>query len=56
MVAKRVIHEVAHQWWGHTLSAKPVAGGSLFVEGFAKYTEAVVMEKMYGKSALYDIE
>lgn len=53
LVAKRTIHEVAHQWWGHTLLAKPVVGGSLFVEGFAKYTEAVVMEKMYGKRALY---
>jgi len=55
LVAKRTIHEVAHQYWGHTLSAKPVAGGSLFVEGFAKYTEAVVMEKMYGKRAIYQL-
>ncbi|WKK64580.1 ABC transporter permease/M1 family aminopeptidase [Lutimonas zeaxanthinifaciens] len=55
LVAKRTIHEVAHQWWGHTLFAKPVAGGSLFVEGLAKYTEAVVMEKMYGKRALYEL-
>lgn len=55
LVAKRTIHEVAHQWWGHTLSAKPVAGGSLFVEGFAKYTEAVVLEKLYGKKALYTL-
>jgi len=55
LVAKRTIHEVAHQYWGHTLSAKPVAGGPLFVEGFAKYTEAVVMEKMYGKRALYQL-
>lgn len=55
LVSKRTIHEVAHQWWGHTLTAKPVAGGSLFVEGLAKYTEAVVMEKMYGKSALYEL-
>jgi predicted Zn-dependent protease len=53
LVAKRVIHEVSHQWWAHTLSAKPVPGGSLFVEGFAKYTEAVVLEKMYGKGVLY---
>ena len=56
VVAKRAIHEVAHQWWGHTLSAKPVAGGSLFIEGFAKYTEAVVLEKMYGKRALYHLK
>jgi len=55
LVAKRTIHEVAHQWWGHTLSAKPVAGGSLLIEGFAKYTEAVVMEKMYGKRALFTL-
>ncbi|TJY38062.1 ABC transporter permease/M1 family aminopeptidase [Pontimicrobium aquaticum] len=55
LVAKRTIHEVAHQWWGHILSAKPVAGGSLFVEGFAKYTEAVVMERLYGKRALYTL-
>ncbi len=55
LVAKRTIHEVAHQWWGHTLSAKPVAGGALFVEGFAKYTEAVILEKLYGKKALYTL-
>jgi uncharacterized protein YihD (DUF1040 family) len=55
LVAKRTVHEVAHQWWGHILSAKPVAGGSLFVEGFAKYTEAVVLEQLYGKSALYTL-
>jgi ABC-2 type transport system permease protein len=55
VVAKRTIHEVSHQWWGHTLSAKPVAGGSLFVEGLAKYTEAVVLEKMYGKGVLYEL-
>ncbi|MFI1773745.1 M1 family aminopeptidase [Thalassobellus citreus] len=55
VVAKRTIHEVAHQWWGHTLSAKPVAGGSLLVEGFAKYTEAVIMEKMYGKRVLFTL-
>ncbi len=55
LVAKRTIHEVAHQWWGHTLIAKPVAGGSLFVEGFAKYTEAVLLEKRYGKGVLYTL-
>lgn len=55
LVAKRTIHEVAHQWWGHTLTAKPVSGGTLFVEGFAKYTEAVIMEKLYGKSAVYTL-
>ncbi|WP_271405177.1 ABC transporter permease/M1 family aminopeptidase [Tenacibaculum soleae] len=55
VVAKRTIHEVSHQWWGHTLSSKPVAGGAFLVEGLAKYTEAMVMEKMYGKGVLYTL-
>ncbi len=55
LVAKRTIHEIAHQWWGHTLSPKPIAGGSLFVEGLAKYTEAVIMERLYGKRAIYTL-
>lgn len=55
VVAKRTIHEVAHQWWGHTLSSKPVAGGALLVEGLAKYTEAVILEKMYGKGMLVEL-
>lgn len=55
LVAKRVIHEVSHQWWGHTLIPKMVEGGSIFVEGFAKYTEAVILEKMYGKSAVWQL-
>lgn len=55
LVSKRTIHEVAHQWWGMILTPKIVQGGSIFVEGFAKYTEAVVMEKMYGKGATWQI-
>ncbi len=55
LVAKRTIHEVAHQWFGHILGAKNIEGGSVFVEGFAKYTEAVVMDKMYGKSAVWEL-
>jgi len=55
LVAKRTIHEVSHQWWGHTLIPKMVEGGSIFVEGFAKYTEAIILEKMYGKSAVWQL-
>ena len=43
LVAKRTIHEVAHQYWGHTLSAKPVAGGALFLEGFAKLLNQILI-------------
>jgi hypothetical protein len=55
LIAKRTIHEVAHQWWGHILSTQSVSGGAIFVEGFAKYTEAVVMEKYYGMHSLYQL-
>tara|TARA_R110000868_G_scaffold378658_1_gene644135 strand:+ start:4408 stop:7980 length:3573 start_codon:yes stop_codon:yes gene_type:complete len=55
LVAKRTIHEVAHQWWGHILSTQSVSGGAIFVEGFAKYTEAVVMKKYYGMHSLYQL-
>ncbi|MCP9290264.1 M1 family aminopeptidase [Gracilimonas sediminicola] len=55
LVAKRTIHEVAHQWWGHMLSTQSVSGGAIFVEGFAKYTEAAVMEKYYGMTSLYQL-
>lgn len=55
LVAKRVIHEVAHQWWGNYLTPKVTRGGAMYVEGFAKYTEAVLMDKLYGKSALVQL-
>uniref|UniRef100_UPI004047EAAC M1 family aminopeptidase n=2 Tax=Roseivirga sp. TaxID=1964215 RepID=UPI004047EAAC len=55
IVAKRTIHEVAHQWWGHILSPNRGEGGSFFIEGLAKYTEAVIMEEMYGKSAVWSL-
>ena len=55
LVAKRTIHEVAHQWWGCILTPKNTDGGALFVEGFAKYTEALLLEKMYGKGALWQL-
>ncbi|WP_298902734.1 M1 family aminopeptidase [uncultured Psychroserpens sp.] len=55
LVSKRTIHEVAHQWWGMILKAKNVKGGSFIVEGFAKYTEGVVLEKMYGMGTLWEL-
>jgi aminopeptidase N len=55
LVAKRTIHEVAHQWWGHQFSTQSVSGGQIFVEGFAKYTEGVVMEKYYGLPSLFQL-
>lgn len=50
VVARRTIHEVAHQWWSHQLTPKRVAGASLLTEALCKYTEAVVLERLYGKA------
>ncbi len=55
LVAKVTIHEVAHQWWGYQLTPKNISGSGLFVEGLAKYTEAVVMEKHYGMPSLFQL-
>jgi len=55
LVAKRTIHEVAHQWWGMLLRPKIIEGGSLLIEGFAKYTEAVIMEQKFGKAAIWQL-
>ncbi|MFC4635315.1 M1 family aminopeptidase [Dokdonia ponticola] len=55
LVSKRAVHEVSHQWWGMILKAKNVDGAGFLVEGFAKYTEGVVLEKMYGKGALWQL-
>ena len=55
LVAKRTIHEIAHQWWGMLLRPKIIEGASLLVEGLAKYTEAVIMEKEFGKGALWQL-
>ncbi|MEM7375126.1 MAG: M1 family aminopeptidase [Bacteroidota bacterium] len=55
LVAKRTIHEVAHQWWGMLLRPKIVEGGSFLIEGLAKYSEAVIMEKIFGKRAVWQL-
>ncbi|MBB4657826.1 ABC transporter permease/M1 family aminopeptidase [Parvularcula dongshanensis] len=41
-------HEVAHQWFGHQLSAAPVQGSTMLIESFAQYGALLVMEDLYG--------
>ncbi|WP_268036186.1 M1 family aminopeptidase [Algoriphagus sp. PAP.12] len=50
---KRIIHEVAHQWFGHLLAPKNLPGAGFFVEGLAKYSEAILMESLNGKGDLW---
>jgi hypothetical protein len=51
LVSRRVAHEVAHQWWGHTVDAADVAGGSMLTETLAKQSEQLVVASLHGDAA-----
>jgi ABC-2 type transport system permease protein len=46
------VHEVAHQWWANKLAPANVVGMDMLTESLAKYTEAVLIEKVFGKMYL----
>lgn len=45
-------HETAHQWWAGQVAAPAGPGYALLTESLAKYTEALVTEKRFGKMYL----
>jgi len=45
-------HEVSHQWWANQISPSAMPGSPVLTESLAKYTEAVVAEKAFGKMYL----
>jgi ABC-2 type transport system permease protein len=45
-------HEVAHQWWANKLSPVSGSGAAMLTESLAKYTEAMLVEKTYGRMYL----
>lgn len=49
LVARRVAHEVAHQWWGHQLIAANRPGALVLTESLAKYTELLILEQLHGR-------
>ncbi|MBL6449329.1 M1 family metallopeptidase [Fulvivirga sp. 29W222] len=49
-----LIHEIAHEWWGNSLSVTDY-GDIWLHEGFATYNEALFMEHMYGKDMYFKI-
>jgi ABC-type transport system involved in multi-copper enzyme maturation permease subunit len=49
-VYRRTAHEVAHQWWGHIIApANTEEGTTLLVETLARYTETMIMKKIFGE-------
>lgn len=49
LVARRVAHEVAHQWFGHRVQVADVEGASVIVESLTKYSELLIVERMHGR-------
>jgi hypothetical protein len=41
-------HEIAHQWWGHQVSAANVQGQTAIIETLAQYSALMLMEREYG--------
>lgn len=48
VVARVLIHEISHQWWGLLLTPKRIEGALWLTESLAKYTESVVLNQLYG--------
>jgi len=49
LIARRVAHEVAHQWFGYRISAAEAPGGLVITESLAKYGELLVLERLHGR-------
>lgn len=49
LVARRVAHEIAHQWFGHRVQVADMEGASVIVESLTKYSELLVIERMHGR-------
>ena len=43
-------HEVAHQWWGHHVTAAAAQGAPLIMESLSQYTAAMILKEMAGAS------
>ncbi len=47
-----VSHEISHQWWANQLVPQADSGYKFLTESLAKYSEAALLEKSFGKQAL----
>ncbi|MCC6241234.1 MAG: hypothetical protein IT353_00240 [Gemmatimonadaceae bacterium] len=44
LMLRRIGHEVAHQWWGHTVDPLMTEGRLLVVESLAKFSEQLIVD------------
>jgi len=52
LIARRVAHEVSHQWFGHSIIASRERGGLVITESLAKYGELMTLEKLHGRDSV----
>jgi ABC-type transport system involved in multi-copper enzyme maturation permease subunit len=52
MVSMLVAHELAHQWWGHQVTAARMQGAGLIGEAITQYSALMVLKRLYGEEAL----
>jgi len=50
LVTRRTAHEVAHQWWGHSITPPVIPGASTIIESLPRYSELLVLDKRYGRA------
>ncbi len=55
LIARRVAHEVAHQWFGYRIAAGDAPGGLVITESLAKYGELLVLEKLRGREQVQQL-
>ena len=52
LLVRRIGHEVAHQWWGHTVDPLWVEGRLTIVETLAKYSEQLLLGEAQGDAGV----
>ncbi len=55
LIYRRTAHEVAHQWWGHSVSAARGPGATMITESLTKYSELLMLERAHGKEAAREL-
>lgn len=46
-------HEMAHQWWGHQVTAANCQGASMLNESLSQYSALMLMERKFGKNKVH---
>lgn len=55
LLVRRIGHEVAHEWWGHTVDPIWVDGRVTIVESLAKYSEQLLLDDAQGSAILAEM-